>query len=78
MAQSGRIDQATGSGVIIVVGLVGAALIAWGFERTQLRRTLHAGPLRLGPVAVPLDPVIDIGRYLPLAVAAWWLVTLLI
>lgn len=49
-----RIDQATGSGVIVVLGLVGAAVLAARLPRRPLAASFDAdewrwGPLRFGP-----------------------------
>ena len=55
-------DQVTGSGVVIVAGIVGAALIAWRIPMEQLLGAMNSG--------VQHRWVIYIGRYLAVAVVA--------
>ena len=43
-----RVDQVTGSGVILVLGLTGAAVLAWRLPRRALVASFHTDPVRLG------------------------------
>jgi neurotransmitter:Na+ symporter, NSS family len=61
------IDDLTGSGIIIAVGLIGSALIAWQVPTWRLARALHAGRRRVGPVVLHGWWIIYFVRALPLA-----------
>ncbi|MFC1954992.1 sodium-dependent transporter [Chloroflexota bacterium] len=71
-------DQIAGSGVVLVAGIVGAALIAWILPRDKLVHSINAPPWHLGPFSFSSGWIISIGRYLPLAAAGLLLVTYLV
>jgi NSS family neurotransmitter:Na+ symporter len=70
-------DQVAGSGVVLVAGIAGAALIAWVLPRDRLARAINAPLRRLGPITFSSRWIVSIGRYLPLAAAALFLLTYL-
>lgn len=69
------IDKATGSGVVIVAGIVGAALIAWLLPKKQLLAAINSPSRKLGPVTLSASLVIAVGRYLPIAAVLVLLIT---
>ena len=64
------VDLATGSGVVIVAGIVGTAIIAWLLPRDELFGAMNAPVRRFGPFFYSAGWMIQVGRYLPLAVLA--------
>ena len=54
-------DQITGSGVVILAGILGAALIAWRIPTSSLLEAMNSGSNHRW--------IITIGRYLPLGAA---------
>lgn len=64
------IDLATGSGIVIVAGVAGTALIAWLLPRNELFDAMNAPVRRFGPALCSAGWMIGVGRYLPLAVLA--------
>ena len=64
------VDLATGSGVVIVAGIVGTAIIAWLLPRDELFGAMNAPARRFGPFLYSAGWMIQVGRYLPLAVLA--------
>jgi len=71
-------DQIMGSGVVVVAGIAGAALIAWLLPRTRLLDAINAPSRRLGPITASPQWMISVGRYLPVAAAALLLFTYLV
>jgi NSS family neurotransmitter:Na+ symporter len=71
-------DQVAGSGVVLVAGIAGAALIAWVLPGDRLARAINAPLRRLGPITFSSRWIVSIGRYLPLAAAALFLLTYLV
>jgi NSS family neurotransmitter:Na+ symporter len=71
-------DQVAGSGVVLVAGIVGAALIAWMLPGDSLVRAVNAPPRRLGPIMFSSRWIISVGRYVPLAAVALLLFTYLV
>jgi len=71
-------DQITGSGVVVVAGIVGAALIAWRLSRRRLIAAMnnHKRPAWL--MTLSENWFISVGRYLPIAAVALLLVTYLL
>jgi NSS family neurotransmitter:Na+ symporter len=72
------IDQIAGSGVVLIVGIVGAAVIAWILPGDRLIRAINAPSRRLGPIMFSSRWIIVVGRYLPLAAVALLLFTYLV
>ena len=72
------IDQAAGSGVVLVAGIVGAALIAWRLPRRRLLAAInnHKQPAWL--ITLSENWFILVGRYLLIAAVALLLVTYLV
>lgn len=72
------IDQAAGSGVVLVAGIVGAALIAWRLPRRRLLAAInnHGRPTWL--ITLSENWFILVGRYLLIAAVALLLVTYLL
>lgn len=64
-----RVDQATGSGVIVVLGLLGAAALARGFPRRALTAAFNADTIRVLGVRVGPRAVIRWATVLPLLAA---------
>ncbi len=71
-------DQIAGSGVVLVAGIVGAALIAWMLPGDRLILAINAPLRRLGPIAFTSRWIISVGRYLPPAAVALLLFTYLV
>ena len=71
-------DQITGSGVVVVAGIVGAALIAWLLPKARLMNAINAPSRRLGPITFSSKWIISVGRYLPAAAVALLLLTYLV
>jgi neurotransmitter:Na+ symporter, NSS family len=71
-------DRITGSGVVLLAGIAGAALIAWRLPKTRLLDAINAPSRRLGPVTVSARWMVTVGRYLPLAVVGLWLLSFLV
>jgi len=71
-------DQIGGSGVVLVAGIIGAALIAWILPRDRLVHSINAPLWHLGSLSFSSGWVILIGRYLPLATAGLLLITYLV
>jgi NSS family neurotransmitter:Na+ symporter len=72
------IDQIAGSGVVVVAGIAGAALIAWLLPKTQILNAINAPSRRLGPITLSPRWIISVGRYLPAAAAGLLLLTYLV
>jgi neurotransmitter:Na+ symporter, NSS family len=71
-------DRITGSGVVLLAGIIGAALIAWRIPTTRLLDAIAAPSRRLGPITVSAQWMVTVGRYLPLAVVCLWLLSFLV
>ena len=69
------VDQVTGSGVGVVVGIGGAALIAWLFPPRAMIEEMTSGWWQTGPVRILPQGAIELGRYMPLAALAVLVVT---
>lgn len=64
-----RVDQFTGSGLIVVLGILGAALLARGLPRRALRAAFGANPIRVGRWTVGPGVVLGWASILPLVTA---------
>jgi NSS family neurotransmitter:Na+ symporter len=64
-----RVDQVTGSGVVVVLGLVGAALLARNLPRRALTASFSADPIRLGRWSVGPRTLVRWVGALPLVAA---------
>lgn len=71
-------DQFAGSGIVVVVGFAGAALIAWRLPKMSLAREMTAGSGRLGSSAFLPYMIVEIARYLPAAALALLVITLIV
>ncbi|MCY4651985.1 MAG: hypothetical protein OXC95_02335 [Dehalococcoidia bacterium] len=71
-------DQFAGSGIVVVVGFAGAALIAWRLPKMSLAREMTAGSVRLGSSAFLPYMIVEIARYLPAAALALLVITLIV
>ena len=60
-------DQIIGSGVVVVVGFAGAALIAWMLPRRAIAEEMTSGWWQAGPLRFLPYGAIALGRYLPAA-----------
>ena len=69
-------DLVTGSGVVIVAGIAGAAIIAWLFPRKALFGSMNCPPLTRGYLRYSPSWMIDVARYLPLVAIAMLLAQL--
>lgn len=63
------VDQATGSGVIVVLGLVGAAVLALGLPRRALAASFDADSRRVGQFRLGPRLIITWGAVLPVVAA---------
>jgi len=70
-------DQLTGSGVVIIAGIVGAFLISWKIPEPILVSSINSPTWRLGPITFSPRWIIQLGRYLPAAAVALLLLTYL-
>ena len=70
------IDQIMGSGVVLIAGIIGAALIAWILPKQRLVDSINAPARSVGPFTISSGWIISIGRFLPLAVLGLLLITL--
>ena len=61
------VDQLTGSGVIVVAGIAGAAFITWLLPRKSIIDSINSPDKRLGPIVFSAGWIITLGRYLPVA-----------
>ncbi|UCE97131.1 MAG: sodium-dependent transporter [Dehalococcoidia bacterium] len=71
-------DQITGSGVVLVAGILGATLIAWMIPRDILTHSINAKSRRIGPITFSSIWIIWVGRFLPIAAVLLLLLTYLI
>lgn len=62
-----RVDELTGGGIIIAVGLIGSAAVAWRTPLPRLTRAIRASRYRLGPFVLHGWWVIYVARALPVA-----------
>ena len=69
------VDQITGSGVGVVVGIGGAALIAWLLPRRALIEEMTSGWWQTGLVRFLPHGAIELARYIPLTALAVLAVT---
>lgn len=72
------IDQIMGSGVVLVAGIIGAALIAWKLPRNRLVDAINAPTISLGQFSFSSGWIVSIGRFLPIATLGLLLITLFI
>ncbi len=68
-------DQIASSGVAVVVGFAGAALIAWRLPRRALVEEMTSGWWQAGPLRLLPYGAIELGRYMPAAALAVLAVT---
>lgn len=73
-----RVDQATGSGVIVVLGLLGAAVLALRLPRRALAAAFDADDLRVGPIHLGPRLLIRWAAVLPAVAAAAYLLGVLL
>ncbi len=64
-----RVDQVTGSGVIVVLGLVGAAVLAWRLPRRAIVASFHADSVSIGPLTHHPEMIIRWAMVLPFVTA---------
>ena len=69
------VDRIAGSGVGIVVGIGGAALIAWLLPRRMMAEEMTSGWWQTGPLRFLPHGAIELGRYIPAAAVAVLVVT---
>lgn len=69
------VDQITGSGVGVVVGIGGAALIAWLLPRRAMTEEMTSGWWQTGPVRFLPHGAIELGRYMPAAAMTILIIT---
>ena len=70
-------DQIAGSGVVVVLGIVGVALIAWRLPRRELVEEMTAAVRRVGPLRLSPYGIVEMGRYMPAAALVLLIVTAL-
>ncbi len=73
-----RVDQFAGSGVVVALGIAGAALIAWRLPKTRLVREMTAGEWRVGPVRLSPYGIVEVGRFMPAAAIIILIITALV
>jgi neurotransmitter:Na+ symporter, NSS family len=71
------VDQATGSGVVVVLGFVGAALLAIRLPRRALAAAFSADEVGVGPIRLGPRSIIRWAAVLPLVAAAAYAVGLM-
>ena len=59
------VDQMAGSGLVVAVGIVGAALIAWLIPRRDLMDEMIGAGWRGRPVQLVCRGMVEAGRYMP-------------
>lgn len=64
-----HVDHVTGSGVIVVLGLVGAGVLAWRLPRRALVASFHTDPMRLGRIRHDPTMIVRWAMALPFVVA---------
>ena len=69
------VDQITGSGVGVVVGIGGAALIAWLLPRRAMTEEMTSGWWQTGMVRFLPHGAIELGRYMPAAAMTILIIT---
>ncbi len=69
------LDQFSGSGIVVVVGIAGAAIIAWKLPKSDLVQEMTAGEWRLGPVRISPYGIVHVVRFMPLAALLLLIVT---
>lgn len=69
-----RVDQATGSGVIVILGLLGAALLARRLPRRTLVAAFHSDPVTVGPFSIGPETVVRWAVGLPVLAATAYVV----
>lgn len=72
------VDQLTGSGIVVVVGLIGVTLIAWRLPRAKLVEEMSARVWRVGPVRLSPYAIVAFGRYIPAAAVLLLVVTAIV
>ena len=60
-------DRIVGSGVVVVVGFAGAALIAWMLPRRAMVEEMTSGWRQTGPMRLLPYGAIEVGKYVPAA-----------
>ncbi len=71
-------DQLAGSGIVVVVGFSGAALIAWRLPKISLAREMTSGSGRFGSSTLLPYIIIEIVRYLPAGALVLILITAIV
>lgn len=71
-------DQLAGSGIVVVVGFSGAALIAWRLPKINLAQEMTAGSGRFGSSTLLPYMIIEIVRYLPAAALVLMFITAIV
>lgn len=69
------VDRIVGSGIGIVVGIGGAALITWMLPRRLMTEEMTAGRWQTGPLRFLPHGAIELGRYMPAAAVAMLIIT---
>ncbi|MDE2803199.1 MAG: hypothetical protein OXK21_10000, partial [Chloroflexota bacterium] len=69
------VDRFAGSGVIVALGIGGAALIAWRLPRAALVQEMTAGRWQGMPLALLPHLAIEAGRFIPAAMLVLLAVT---
>jgi neurotransmitter:Na+ symporter, NSS family len=68
-----QVDQITGAGAIVVLGLVGGALLARAIPQRVLTASMHADPLQLGPMTLRPSSVVSWVGVLPVVAGILYL-----
>ncbi len=72
------IDQVTGSGIVVVAGIAGVALISWLIPKEQLLGVINVPVKKFGPLVFSANWIVHVGRWLPVAALILLLVTWLV
>lgn len=72
------VDLMSGSGVVIAVGIVGAAVIAWRMPRLSLTKEMDVGMSRARATRPIVHGIVEIGRYMPVAAVMLILITMMV
>ena len=70
-----RMDQVTGAGILVILGLVGALILAWRLPRRRLIASLNTGRPRRGRLALRAAWIVTWASIMPLVAATLFLLT---
>ena len=72
------VDRLAGSGVVVALGIGGAALIAWRLPKSRLVAEMTAGEWRIGPLRLTPYGIVEVARFMPAAAIVLLVITALV